>query len=94
MLVGIISLKKINDFFGLESYLMKSDFDTMLTCFYFLAYYSYYFFNLCAVVTGFETENKYLVRNTLGQQVYFAAESKFNPTLLTLQNRNSLCNMV
>ncbi len=29
-----------------------------------------------AVMTGFETENKYLVRNTLGQQVYFAAERK------------------
>ena len=29
------------------------------------------------VMTGFETQNKYLVRNTLGQQVYFAAESEF-----------------
>ena len=29
------------------------------------------------VMTGFETENKYLVRNTLGQQVYFAAESEY-----------------
>ena len=29
-----------------------------------------------AVVTGWETENKYRVRNTLGQQVYFAAERK------------------
>ena len=29
------------------------------------------------MVTGFETENKYVVRNTLGQQVYFAAEGKF-----------------
>ena len=29
-----------------------------------------------AVVTGWETENKYRVRNTVGQQVYFAAESK------------------
>ena len=28
------------------------------------------------VITGFETENKYRVRNALGQQVYFAAESK------------------
>lgn len=27
-----------------------------------------------SVMTGFETQNKYLVRNTLGQQVYFAAE--------------------
>lgn len=33
---------------------------------------SFYF----AVVTGWETENKYRVRNTLGQQVYFAAERK------------------
>ena len=30
------------------------------------------------VVTGFETQNKYLVRNTLGQQVYFAAEGEFD----------------
>ena len=28
------------------------------------------------VITGFETENKYRVRNAVGQQVYFAAESK------------------
>ena len=28
-----------------------------------------------AVVTGWETENKYRVRNTLGQDVYFARES-------------------
>ena len=28
------------------------------------------------MVTGWETENKYRVRNTLGQQVYFAAERK------------------
>lgn len=27
------------------------------------------------VVTGWETENKYRVRNTLGQDVYFARES-------------------
>ena len=33
---------------------------------------SFYF----AVVTGWETENKYRVRNTLGQQVYFASERK------------------
>ena len=32
--------------------------------------------SLSAVVTGWETENKYRIRNTLGQQVYFAAESK------------------
>ena len=31
---------------------------------------------LSAVVTGWETENKYRIHNTLGQQVYFAAESK------------------
>lgn len=29
---------------------------------------------LLELVTGWETENKYRVRNTLGQQVYFAAE--------------------
>ena len=29
-----------------------------------------------AVVTGWETENKYRIRNTLGQDVYFANESK------------------
>ena len=34
------------------------------------------FLSLSAVVTGWETENKYRVRNTVGQQVYFAAESK------------------
>ena len=34
------------------------------------------FFLHFAVVTGWETENKYRVRNTLGQQVYFAAERK------------------
>ena len=28
------------------------------------------------VLTGFETQNKYSVKNILGQQVYFAAESK------------------
>ena len=28
------------------------------------------------VLTGWETQNKYRVRNTLGQQVYFASESK------------------
>ena len=32
---------------------------------------------LSAVVTGWETENKYRVRNTLGQQVYFAAEGEY-----------------
>ncbi|XP_065889151.1 phospholipid scramblase 2-like [Dysidea avara] len=30
---------------------------------------------LLEVITGFETENKYRVRNALGQQVYFAAEN-------------------
>ena len=32
---------------------------------------------LVTVVTNFETENKYRIRNTLGQQVYFAKERKF-----------------
>ena len=27
------------------------------------------------VMTGFEMENRYIVKNTMGQQVYFAAES-------------------
>lgn len=31
---------------------------------------------LLLVVTNFETENKYRIRNTLGQQVYFAKERK------------------
>ena len=29
-----------------------------------------------SVMTGWETENKYRIMNTLGQQVYFAAERK------------------
>eukprot|EP00118_Oscarella_pearsei_P017323 m.171010 g.171010 ORF g.171010 m.171010 type:complete len:251 (+) comp39047_c0_seq45:48-800(+) len=29
---------------------------------------------LVELVTGFETENKYIIKNTMGQQVYFAAE--------------------
>ena len=33
--------------------------------------------SISAVMTGFETENKYRVCNTLGQQVYFASESKY-----------------
>ncbi len=31
-----------------------------------------------SVITGWETNNKYRVRNTLGQQVYFAAEGEWN----------------
>ena len=34
-------------------------------------------FLMHAVVTGFETENKYKVRNSLGQQVYFATEGEY-----------------
>ena len=30
------------------------------------------------VITNFETENKYRIRNTLGQQIYFATERKLN----------------
>ena len=37
---------------------------------------------LSAVVTGWETENKYRVRNTLGQQVYFAAEGEYIHTYI------------
>ena len=29
---------------------------------------------IIVVLTGWETQNKYKVRNALGQQVYFAAE--------------------
>ena len=29
---------------------------------------------IIVVLTGWETQNKYKVRNSLGQQVYFAAE--------------------
>jgi hypothetical protein len=31
---------------------------------------------LLEILTGWETANKYRIRNTLGQQVYFAAERK------------------
>ena len=34
----------------------------------------YYYF---IAITGFETNNKYKVQNSLGQQVYFASEGKF-----------------
>lgn len=40
------------------------------------------------VVTNFETENKYRIRNTLGQQVYFAKERKF---VLVTQLNLMLC---
>ena len=33
-----------------------------------------YVFCTLIVITGFETENKYRVRNSVGQQIYFAAE--------------------
>ena len=33
--------------------------------------------SLFPVFSGFETENKYRIRNTLGQDVYFAAESTY-----------------
>jgi len=33
------------------------------------------------VITGFETENRYRIRNAVGQQVYFAAEGTFNNVL-------------
>ena len=47
---------------------------------------------LSAVVTGWETENKYRIHNTLGQQVYFAAESKSMHTGYTLhQDRIRMC---
>ncbi len=36
---------------------------------------------MATVVTGYETENKYRIRNTLGQQIYFANESKQNLTV-------------
>lgn len=34
-----------------------------------------YFILFSAAFTDWETENKYRIRNTLGQDVYFAAES-------------------
>ena len=39
---------------------------------------SSYNFLVCAfsVVTGIEMENKYIIKNTMGQQVYFAAERR------------------
>ncbi len=41
-------------------------------------YYALILYNsLFTVLTGFETQNKYTVKNTLGQQVYFAAESMY-----------------
>ena len=36
---------------------------------------------LSVVVTGFETANKYVVRNILGQKIYFAAERKYTTLL-------------
>ena len=45
-----------------------------------LHYYMYMYVLLfllhAPVLTGWETANKYRIRNTLGQQVYFAAERK------------------
>ena len=39
---------------------------------------SFMFHCLHAVLTDWETKNKYRVRNTLGQDVYFAAEGKYH----------------
>ena len=39
--------------------------------------YVLYSFCFSAAFVGFETSNKYVVKNTLGQQVYFAAEGIF-----------------
>ena len=63
-------------------------------------YHSFYseevsFRCLNAVLTDWETKNKYRVRNTLGQDVYFAAEGNliinlppfFNVTLSALERR-------
>lgn len=33
--------------------------------------------HLFSAITGFETANKYVVKNSMGQQVYFAAEGAF-----------------
>ncbi len=30
----------------------------------------------CLVITNYQTENRYRIRNALGQQIYFAAERK------------------
>ena len=42
-----------------------------------LSYFSIFWWNLfILVLTGWETQNKYRIRNSLGQQVYFAAEGQ------------------
>ena len=45
------------------------------------------------VLTGFETQNKYRVRNALGQQVYFAAESRQSVKHVTsfMIQSNTMC---
>ncbi len=40
------------------------------------------------VITNFETQNKYRIRNTLGQQVYFAAEGEFFDPVCSLHQQN------
>ena len=47
-----------------------------------------------SVFTGFETANKYRIRNTLGQQVYFAAERKLYSIIILLHIRtNTSCTL-
>ena len=35
------------------------------------------FLSLSTAITGWESKNRYRIRNTLGQDVYFAAEGKY-----------------
>ena len=39
-----------------------------------------FFFSIFTAFTGFETNNKYKVKNSLGQTVYFAAEGTVIPS--------------
>ena len=44
------------------------------TCLNFICTFIPMFFSCSAVISGWETANRYQVKNSLGQQVYFAAE--------------------
>ena len=41
---------------------------------------------LFSAFTGFETNNKYEIKNSLGQRIYFAAEGKFSSFFFTWKN--------
>ena len=58
---------------------MKGLLSSISVCILFITtaqnYYNFVLTLYCfTVITGFETENKYRIRNSVGQQVYFAAE--------------------